>query len=118
MNRIFVVAQSEFLTLVKTKAFLIGLLMMPIITAGAIGFQVYAQKHSDREDHKFVVIDHSGMLLAPLQSAAAAFHTKTGDGGPARTGPRFLPVPADQAAEGDADAYKLALSDQVKKKEL
>ena len=29
MQRIFIVAQSEFLTLIKTKAFLIGLLLMP-----------------------------------------------------------------------------------------
>jgi len=51
MSRIFTVAQSEFTTLVRTKAFIIGLLLMPVITAGAIGFQVYAQRHSDREDH-------------------------------------------------------------------
>jgi len=118
MNRILIVAKSEFLTLVKTKAFLIGLLMMPIITGGAIGFQVYAQKHSDRDDHKFVVIDHSGVLLAPLQTAAAAFNEKNGNGGAARTGPQFLPQPADSAAESDTDAYRLTLSDAVKKKEL
>jgi len=118
MNRIFVVAQSEFLTLVKTKAFLIGLLMMPIITAGAIGFQIYAQKHSDRDTHKFVVIDHSGVLLTPLQSAASAFNTKNGDGAAVRTGPQFVPEGAAPTADADADAYKLALSEQIKKKEL
>jgi len=64
------------------------------------------------------VIDHSGVLLAPLESAAAAFNTKNGDGAAVRLGPRFLPEPADQAAQADPDAYKLALSDRVKKKEL
>lgn len=115
MNRIFIVAQSEFLTLVKTKAFLIGLLLMPIITGGAIGFQVYAQKHSDRDDHKFVVIDHSGVLLAPLQESAAAFNAKNG-AADARTGPHFSP----EAAQANAtdEAYKLELSDKVKNKEL
>jgi ABC-2 type transport system permease protein len=115
MNRILIVAKSEFLTLVKTKAFLIGLLLMPIITAGAIGFQIYAQKHSDRDDHKFVVIDHTGVLLAPLQTAADAFNAKNGDG-VARTGPHFVPVAA--AAAADADTYRLGLSDQVKNKTL
>ena len=118
MNRILIVAQSEFLTLVKTKAFLIGLLMMPIITAGAIGFQIYAQKHSDRDDHKFVVIDRSGVLLGPLQSAAAAFNAKNGDGGAPRTGPHFVPEAATPSADADADGYKLSLSDQIKKKAL
>lgn len=115
MNRIFIVAQSEFLTLVKTKAFLIGLLLMPIITAGAIGFQIYAQKHSDRDDHRFVVIDHTGVLYAPLESAANAFNAKNGDA-TARTGPHFTPVQA--AANGDLDQYRLDLSEEVKSKQL
>lgn len=115
MNRILIVAQSEFLTLVKTKAFLIGLLLMPIITAGAIGFQIYAQKHSDRDDHRFVVIDHTGVLYAPLASAANAFNAKNGDA-TARTGPHFTPVQA--AANGDLDQYRLDLSEEVKSKQL
>ena len=31
MRRIFTVAQMEFLTLVRTKAFIIGILMMPVL---------------------------------------------------------------------------------------
>jgi ABC-2 type transport system permease protein len=115
MNRIFIVAQSEFLTLIKTKAFLIGLLLMPVIMAGAIGFQIYAQKHSDRDDHKFVVIDHTGVLYAPLSTAAAAFNQKNGTGA-ARTGPNFVPEAAPSAAPDEA--YRLSLSDQIKNKEL
>ncbi len=115
MQRIFIVAQSEFLTLVRTKAFLIGLLLMPVITAGSIGFQVYAQKHSDRDDHAFVVIDHSGVLYQPLADAAAAFNAKNGTG-KERSGPNFLaqPAPAGTADE----ALRLDLSEQVKKKQL
>lgn len=116
MNRIFIVAQSEFLTLVKTKAFLIGLLMMPIITGGAIAFQVYAQKHSDRDDHKFVVIDHSGVLTAPLSTAVNAFNAKNGEG-TARTGPHFVIVPND-APDANLDSYRGQLSERIQKKEL
>ena len=115
MNRIFIVAQSEFLTLVKTKAFLIGLLLMPVITAGAIGFQVYAQKHSDRDDHKFVVIDHSGVLYAPLAEAARAFNEKNGTG-KERTGPNFIADAAPSATPDDA--YRVTLSEQIKQKTL
>lgn len=115
MNRIFIVAQSEFLTLVKTKAFLIGLLLMPVITAGAIGFQVYAQKHSDRDDHKFVVIDHSGVLYAPLAQAAGTFNDKNGTG-TERTGPHFIAESAPSATPDDA--YRVTLSEQIKKKAL
>jgi len=115
MNRILIVAQSEFLTLVKTKAFLIGLLLMPIITAGAIGFQIYAQKHSDRDDHKFVVIDHTGALYAPLAEAANVFNAKNGTGAE-RTGPNFIAEAAPSATPDDA--YRLSLSEQIKEKAL
>ena len=77
MSRIFTVAQSEFTTLVRTKAFIIGLLLMPVITAGAIGFQVYAQRHSDREDHALVVLDHTGALASALVESAAAFNANS-----------------------------------------
>jgi ABC-2 type transport system permease protein len=115
MHRIFIVAQSEFQTLIKTKAFLIGLLLMPIITAGAIGFQVYAQKHSDRDDHTFVVIDHTGVLAAPLAEKAAAFNQKNGTGAD-RLGPNFLTEVSPNRAPDEA--YRLSLSERIKSKQL
>lgn len=115
MNRILIVAQSEFLTLVKTKAFIIGLLLMPVIMAGAIGFQIYAQRHSDRDDHKFVVIDHTGVLYAPLAEKAAAFNQKNGTGAE-RLGPNFVTEAAPSTTPDEA--YRLALSDRIKAKEL
>lgn len=119
MSRILTVAQSEFTTLVRTKAFIIGLLLMPVITAGAIGFQVYAQRHSDREDHALVVLDHTGALAPSLVEAAAAFNAKNGEGD-ARTGPHFLvrlPEAGALTAEGES-AYKLQLSEEIRQKRL
>lgn len=119
MSRILIVAQSEFTTLVRTKAFLIGLLLMPVITAGAIGFQVYAQRHSDREDHAVVVLDHTGVLGPALVKAATTFNAKNGEG-EARTGPHFLvrlPEAGALTAEGES-AYKLQLSEEIRKKRL
>lgn len=117
MSRILTVAHSEFTTLVRTKAFIIGLLLMPVITAGAIGFQVYAQRHSDREDHAVVVLDHTGVLTPALVEAAIAFNTKNGEG-TARTGPHFiLRAAAAVATEGES-AYQLQLSEDIRKKQL
>ena len=36
MHKTLIVAQSEFTTLVKTKAFLISLILMPIVMGGSI----------------------------------------------------------------------------------
>ena len=36
MNKIFIVAQSEFMTLVRSKAFIISVILMPVVMGGSI----------------------------------------------------------------------------------
>ncbi|MDQ3170278.1 MAG: hypothetical protein M3Q55_09100, partial [Acidobacteriota bacterium] len=116
MNRIFTVAQMEFLTLVRTKAFIIGILMMPVLIAISVGFQLYAARHVDVEDRKLAVIDHSGALYDTLAAAAVEHNQKSGEGD-ARTGPRFLLERIDTGGR-PADAIKLELSDRVRSEDL
>ena len=116
MNRILVVATTEFLALVKTKAFIIGLLMMPVMVGASIAFQVFAAKHVDKDDHAFAVIDHTGVLFEPLSRAAADHNAKSGPDN-ARTGPSFTPSAIDPG-DRSADDIKLALSERVRHKEL
>lgn len=124
MKRIFTVAEMEFLTLVRTKAFLIGILMMPVLMALAIGFQIYAARHTDTETKKIAVLDHSGALYDALAEAATAYNAENGEGD-AQTGPHFVPERVDPAMRegidpaGRAfDTLKLELSDRVREKEL
>lgn len=116
MNRIFTVAQMEFLTLVRTKAFIIGILMMPVLIGLSIAFQVYAARHTDTERRGFAVLDHTGQLYDTIASAAAAFNAESGEG-EAQTGPHFVPERVDLSSQA-ADAAKLALSDRVREKDL
>ena len=116
MRRIFTVAQMEFLTLVRTKAFLIGILMMPVLMALAMAFQVYAARHTDTETRKFGVIDHSGALYAALDEAARKHNTDQGEGD-AQKGPHFVPERVDPAGK-NVDEVKLALSDRVRSDDL
>lgn len=116
MTRIFTVAQMEFLQLVRTKAFLIGILMMPVLIALSIAFQVYAARHTDTAVRRFAVIDHSGTVYDALATAAAAHNTDKGEG-ESQTGPHFVPERIDPAG-GNAEAVKLDLSDRVRDKKL
>ena len=116
MNRIMTVAQMEFLTLVRTKAFLIGILMMPVLIAISIGFQLYAARHTDTDPRAFAVIDHTGQLYERIAEAAAAHNAEAGEGD-AQTSPHFVPSQADLSSQ-TPDAVKLALSDRVREKEL
>jgi ABC-2 type transport system permease protein len=116
MNRVLIVASSEFQTLIKTKAFIISILLVPVLVGASIGFQAFAEKRLDREDRALAVIDHTGVLYAPLAAAASELNRSV-DQAAARTGPRFLPTSIDPRGRS-ADAVKLELSDRVKKKDL
>jgi len=80
MSRVFVVARTEFLTLVKTKAFLIGILMLPLMIGASVVFQVFAAKHVDADDHAFAVIDDTGVLYATIAKAAEEHNKEAGSG--------------------------------------
>jgi len=116
MSRILTVAESEFLTLIRSKAFIIGIFMMPALMFVFFMFMEYAQRHADREDRRFVVIDGTGVLYDVLAREAEAFNREAGDGD-ARTGPHFLPSRHDLNGESPDDV-KVGLSNRMRQKEL
>ena len=63
MNRILTVAQSEFLSLIRTKAFIIGILLVPVLMVVFITFMNYAEDHVDTTDRRIAVIDETGGAL-------------------------------------------------------
>lgn len=116
-NKALIVALSEFTTLVRSKGFLVGLLMMPIFMGIAMGVQKFTRDATDTRDRPFVVVDRSGVLYGPLQAAAAEWNrANDASSGSARTQPRFL---ASEAAFDPADDRARAeLSDRVKRGEI
>jgi len=63
MRKIFVVAWREYQAAVRTKAFLLGLLLMPVLMGAGVVIQVLLSNVRDTEPKRFVVIDRSGDLL-------------------------------------------------------
>jgi len=115
MSRIFTVASTEFLTLIKSKGFIIGLLMFPVLIGLSIAFQVFAAK-PDVEDHAFAVVDRTGVLYDAIAKAADAHNADVGSGA-TQKGPHFLPRRVDAAGKSDAD-LKADLSKQVRSKDI
>jgi len=116
-NKALIVAVSEFTTLVHSKAFLVGLLMMPVFMGISIGVQRFTRNATDVKDRTFAVVDRSGVLYGPLKAAADDWNrANEAAGGGARTQPRFLP--AEASFEAGDDAARAALSDRVKRDEV
>jgi ABC-2 type transport system permease protein len=114
-NKALIVAISEFTTLVQSKAFIIGLLMMPVFIAIAGGVQKYTRNATDIKDRPFVVVDRTGVLYESLKAAADDWNRASAASG-AQTQPRFLPAEA-RFEPGDETA-RAALSDRVKRDEI
>jgi ABC-2 type transport system permease protein len=116
MSRILTIAESEFLTLVRTKAFIIGIFLMPVLMGAFIFFMSYAERQGDTEVRRFGVVDGTGVLY---DAVARAADTNNSAAGPteARTGPHFVPERVDPAGRA-VDDVKVELSDRVRKKNL
>jgi ABC-2 type transport system permease protein len=114
-NKAVIVAISEFTTLVRSKAFIVGLLMMPLFSAVVFGVMRFTRGATDIRDRRFVVVDRSGALYAPLEAAADEWNVEARAASP-QTAPRFLPESA-AFAEHD-DQARAALSDRVRTDEI
>jgi ABC-2 type transport system permease protein len=116
-NKALIVARSEFTTLVQSKAFLIGLLMMPVFMGVGVGVQRFTRGATDLKDRAFVVVDRSGALFGPLKAAADDWNrANEATAASAQTQPRFLP---SEAAAGPSDAVaRAALSDRVQREQI
>ena len=56
MRRVLTVARSEFLMLVRSKAFIIGVVLMPVLLGTFMLFVNYAEHHVDVADRTFAVV--------------------------------------------------------------
>ena len=92
MNKTLTVASNEFLAAVRSKAFIITLLVLPLILLVSIGIQKFSHDHVDTQERKFAIIDHTGQL-GPILTAAAQLRNKEVAGGPDQqaTGGAFTP---------------------------
>jgi ABC-2 type transport system permease protein len=118
MPRVLRVAWREYKATVKTKGFIIGLVLAPVVMGGsAIGMALFKDR-VDTRDKSIVVIDHSGLLADVLVSAAEqrnssqVFDNESGD----KVRPAYLVQIAKPWV--DRSAQLLALSDRVRTGEL
>ena len=116
MRRVLTIAQTEFLALVRTKFFIIGIVAMPVLMGGLFAFMGYAGKQVDHKDRTFAVVDRTGALFEPVEAAALANNAEVAAKG-ASSGPKVFPARVDPAGKSDPD-LTVELSDRVRKEEI
>ena len=131
MNKVWRVAATEYPNAVRSKAFLVGVLAVPLIMAISIGAQLYAQKKTDVSPRRFAVLDRSGQLYAALAAKAKARNESLRAGAQSVAvpiqgqslkvdlppQPEFIPEEFKFTGD-DWKAAELQLSERVRRKEL
>jgi ABC-2 type transport system permease protein len=77
MRKALVIAAREYRAAVRSKAFLVSLLLMPVLMCGSIVIQLTMRKLEGKKEKRYAVIDRTpGHLLAVFLEKAAAERNK------------------------------------------
>ncbi|MEM8876212.1 MAG: ABC transporter permease [Planctomycetota bacterium] len=126
MSKIWTVTVREYLAAVKTKGFIVGLIMMPILMGFGFVAGQFAQSVGDGSTRKVAIIDHTGGTVYDMIEAAVERHNakpqvlgsgEDEDGEPItrQTEPKFVIERIDAT---DLDTQRVDLSDRVRSGEL
>lgn len=117
MRKAFTVAKAEYLKAVKTKAFIIGVLLMPLLFGAGFIVVILAESVEDVSDKHFAVVDRSGELYGPLETAATErnLHVFSEDEPDVQEDPKFIP---ERFEPDDGADPAVVLGDRVRNDEL
>lgn len=118
MRKILVIAKREYVASVRTKAFIISLVLMPIFFGGGIVAQKLLDGRVNKETQRFVVADETGKLM-PALLAATEERNKNETVDPS-TGVKTEPTLVIEAASSETltDEMRLDLSEQIRKRRI
>lgn len=119
MHKILLIAKRDYLASVRTKAFLIGLLVAPLLFGGSFLATVFLKGQPGKQVRRIAVLDKTGKAATAVieqvtqQNLRDRFDKQTG----AQVMPKYeleTVIPDGK----DPDRQRLALSDRVRRKEL
>ena len=120
MNKILTLFKREYRAAVRTKSFIISLVLVPIMMGGGFIAMIIMDKNQDTDDKHFVVIDYTGSFEEYLSESLEnrnkgnrVYHYKSGE----KIGPAYI-VEFNEPDEEDRAGQQLALSKRVRSSEL
>jgi len=120
MDKILAIGRVEYLQAVRSKAFLIGLFLMPVLMGGSIGVQILLKDQVDLDDRACAIVDPTGELWPVLEAAAKERNEERIWETDEASGKRkqLRPVFVLERVESDAERADLELSRRVEDGEL
>ena len=119
MRRTLLFAAREYKAAVKTKGFIIGLIIAPILMSGSLIAFLLLKDRVDTTDKHVAIVDRSGLLARPIVDAAA--ERNANEITEKETGKKIRPAYLFEVVEpGNADpsSQRLELSNRVRRGEL
>src|SRR5439155_180483 len=122
MRKVFVIAARDYKAAVRTKSFVISLLIMPLMMGGSILVQTLVKNQVDTGEKRFAIVDRTpGQALYGKIESAARKRNETETRDP-ETGRQTQPIFALESVTlhpGEAiDEVRFALSERIRRKEL
>lgn len=122
MNKVIRVAWTEYVTAVRSKAFIIGIIMLPVLMFGGVIVMQLTKDKVDIKDRRIAVVDRSGKLFAPILQRANGRNRNgifSNDPKKERTQirPAYVPTAFIKPSD-DTRGVDLILSEKVRKKEF
>jgi ABC-2 type transport system permease protein len=117
LEKIAVVAVTEFSSSVRSKSFIIGVIALPIIMVASVGLQLLVAKRADTRTRTVAIIDRTGALYPFLEKSAQAYSSSTNTPGPFASHPPIKTSPLELDPTNDP-ATILDLSDRIRRGEL
>lgn len=120
MDKILAIARAEYLQAVRSKAFLIGVFLMPVLMGGSAAVQIALKDQVDLEERRCAVVDPTGELWPLLEDKVAGRNESVWDededtGEPKQLRPEFTLERFEAGGEKRADVL---LSERVESGEL
>ncbi|MBZ5607614.1 MAG: ABC transporter permease [Acidobacteriia bacterium] len=118
-HKILLIAKRDYLAAIQTKAFLIGLVIAPILFGGGVMTSVIAKRRPDIRPRRIAVLDHTGVAAGPVIASIQRLNQM--ELHDPKTGHQVMPEYSFETIAsdpGDPNAQRLELSQRVRNGEL
>jgi ABC-2 type transport system permease protein len=118
MHKISTIAKRDYIATVRTKAFVFGLVVAPLLFGGGSIAMTFFKGQPDLKDRRVAIVDHTGVVAGPLVSAAREKNDRElfGKITHRQIAPRYVFEVIAPAA--NSQDQLLALSGRVRRKQL